>query len=107
LPRRQHPPLGDQLLDALDVHAAPDAPRLARGEADGPALRVAVLAEAVDPPGAERLVQDILVAGPSLPRPDLPEADQQLGLPGMVLLEPPLRLGRVFEEVRGHCRPPT
>ena len=41
------------------------------------------------------------------PRHGAPEADQELGLLGVVLLEPPSGLGRVFEEVRSHHRLPT
>src|SRR6185369_12707267 len=47
-----------------------------------------------------------LVAGPRLPRPDLPEADQELGLPRVVRLEPPPGLGRVLEEMGAHRRLP-
>src|SRR4051812_14480238 len=52
---RAHPPLGAQLAHAADVHGAPGAARLPRGEADGVRLVAQRPPHPIDPPEAERL----------------------------------------------------
>jgi hypothetical protein len=78
----------DQGFHALDVDATPDAPRLARREADTEAHIVQAPPNAVDPAEAERLIEGLGIPHAPIGRMDLEEANDQFGAVGVVLLEP-------------------
>ena len=70
-----------ELGDALDVDLAPLALGLVRREADGEAVLVEHVADAVDPAEAESFVEGFLVAGAAALRMHLEEAEGQLRSP--------------------------
>src|SRR5262249_53982267 len=77
-----------QLGDLVDVDLAPDAGRFARGEADGVGLVVEALADAVDPAEAQGLVDGLRPGHAGAAAVSLVEADEELFLRLVVLLEP-------------------
>src|SRR5262249_6294786 len=89
-----------ELADAPHVHGAPVAPALPRGEADRVALVVYAPADPVDPAEAKSLVHRLGPREALSARVLLVEADQELGVRGVMLLEPRAEVRRAPEEFR-------
>jgi hypothetical protein len=89
-----------QLADPRDVDRAPVAVALAGSESLPVAVLVDALDLAVDPPEAERLVDDLRPGQRTAPGRLLVVPDPELGRGGVVLLEPGAQLGRGREEDR-------
>src|SRR6185312_57422 len=100
--RGHHATLRGEILDARDVHGAPDARGLPRGEADGVGAGPEAAAYPVDPAEAERLVDRLGPGDAGLPGAALVEADEELLLGLVVGREPRAEVGRRGEVGRLH-----
>src|SRR6185436_5827573 len=99
-PGRAHQARLLQPRDLLHVDLAPVAAGLARSEALHVAIRVDGVGPGVDPSEAERLVDRLGPGHRTLARMRLEEADVDLGLGLVMLLEPVVELLRRLEEDR-------
>src|SRR5262245_60081885 len=107
VPRRLDQPELLQFAEPLDIHGAPVAPRLPRGEPDSVADVVETLADAVDPAEAQDLVERLGVGDAAAAGLLLVEPDQEDGDGVVMLRQPGAQRGGGLEEGWVHALAPA